>query len=185
MRAERRQLGHLSIKTSQCSPAVCLPVCTEGPHACTWHPHLGFLSFSLGMCEGHKHAVAPTADCPRSFQQWAFAEGGMREIWANLPSQGQSLFPLLRTAADLLMMPKELLLEAGIREDLIASVRHTHPPAPPLLPPTTTATHARCRTTPCGRFTRASEHPTTTTPRATSPTVCIAAAAGASAVVHA
>ena len=46
----------------------------------------------------------------------------MREIWANLPAQGQSLFPLLRSTSDLLMMPKDLLLEEGIRADLCDSV---------------------------------------------------------------
>lgn len=46
----------------------------------------------------------------------------MREIWANLPAQGQALFPLLRASADLLMMPKDLLLEEGIRDDLCESV---------------------------------------------------------------
>eukprot|EP00879_Flechtneria_rotunda_P021606 GHRR01022773.1.p1 GENE.GHRR01022773.1~~GHRR01022773.1.p1 ORF type:complete len:562 (+),score=210.02 GHRR01022773.1:1856-3541(+) len=59
--------------------------------------------------------------CTR-FQQWAFGEGGMREIWANLPAQGQTLFPLLRSAADLLMMPKDLLLEEGIRADICDSL---------------------------------------------------------------
>lgn len=58
----------------------------------------------------------------RSFQQWAFGEGGLREIWANLPAQGQCLFPLLRSTSDLLMMPKDLLLEEGIRADMCASV---------------------------------------------------------------
>lgn len=46
----------------------------------------------------------------------------MREIWANLPAQGQCLFPLLRSTSDLLMMPKDLLLEDGIRMDICESV---------------------------------------------------------------
>lgn len=46
----------------------------------------------------------------------------MREIWANLPAQGQSLFPLLRSTSDLLMMPKDLLLEEGIRSDMCENV---------------------------------------------------------------
>ncbi|KAF8057725.1 hypothetical protein HT031_005909 [Scenedesmus sp. PABB004] len=69
----------------------------------------GALSFGTGM---HLKMAATR------FQQWAFGEGGMREIWANLPAQGQSLFPLLRATSDLLMMPKDLLLEPGIREDM-------------------------------------------------------------------
>eukprot|EP00878_Enallax_costatus_P020355 GHUV01021510.1.p1 GENE.GHUV01021510.1~~GHUV01021510.1.p1 ORF type:complete len:707 (+),score=273.69 GHUV01021510.1:214-2121(+) len=73
----------------------------------------GVLTFGTGM--NLKMA------CTR-FQQWAFGEGGMREIWANLPSQGQSLFPLLRSTSDLLMMPKDLLLEEGIRADLCDSL---------------------------------------------------------------
>jgi hypothetical protein len=56
------------------------------------------------------------------FQQWAFGDGGMREIWANLPAQGQSLYPLLRSTSDLLMMPKDLLLEEGIRADMCENV---------------------------------------------------------------
>lgn len=69
-------------------------------------------------------AVVPwfVFDLHHRFQQWAFGEGGMREIWANLPAQGQSLFPLLRSTSDLLMMPKDLLLEEGIRTDLCDSV---------------------------------------------------------------
>lgn len=66
-------------------------------------------------------SYAPVLCCCR-FQQWAFGDGGMREIWANLPQQGQSLFPLLRSTSDLLMMPKDLLLEEGIRADLCDSV---------------------------------------------------------------
>jgi len=46
----------------------------------------------------------------------------MREIWANLPAQGQCLYPLLRSTSDLLMMPKDLLLEEGIRADMCSSV---------------------------------------------------------------
>lgn len=46
----------------------------------------------------------------------------MREIWSNLPAQGQCLFPLLRSTSDLLMMPKDLLLEEGIRADMCSSV---------------------------------------------------------------
>jgi hypothetical protein len=46
----------------------------------------------------------------------------MREIWSNLPAQGQQLFPLLRSTSDLLMMPKDLLLEEGIRADMCSSV---------------------------------------------------------------
>jgi hypothetical protein len=46
----------------------------------------------------------------------------MREIWANLPAQGQSLYPLLRSTSDLLMMPKDLLLEEGIRADMCENV---------------------------------------------------------------
>uniref|UniRef100_A0A383VEV2 C2 NT-type domain-containing protein n=1 Tax=Tetradesmus obliquus TaxID=3088 RepID=A0A383VEV2_TETOB len=69
----------------------------------------GVLTFGTGM---HLKMA-----CTR-FQQWAFGEGGMREIWANLPAQGQSLFPLLRSTSDLLMMPKDLLLEEGIRSDM-------------------------------------------------------------------
>lgn len=56
------------------------------------------------------------------FQQWSFGEGGLREIWAQLPEQGQSLFPYLKGAADLLMMPKDLLLDEGIREDMCANL---------------------------------------------------------------
>jgi hypothetical protein len=59
------------------------------------------------------------------FQQWAFGDGGMREIWANLPAQGQSLYPLLRSTSDLLMMPKDLLLEEGIRADMCENVSGT------------------------------------------------------------
>lgn len=60
--------------------------------------------------------------CADRFQQWAFGDGGMREIWANLPAQGQCLYPLLRSTSDLLMMPKDLLLEEGIRADMCSSV---------------------------------------------------------------
>eukprot|EP00882_Tetradesmus_deserticola_P012294 GHRQ01013028.1.p1 GENE.GHRQ01013028.1~~GHRQ01013028.1.p1 ORF type:complete len:287 (+),score=158.48 GHRQ01013028.1:364-1224(+) len=69
----------------------------------------GVLTFGTGM---HLKMA-----CTR-FQQWAFGDGGMREIWANLPAQGQSLYPLLRSTSDLLMMPKDLLLEEGIRADM-------------------------------------------------------------------
>lgn len=33
--------------------------------------------------------------CAR-LQQWAFGDGGLRDIWARLPEQGQALFPLLK-----------------------------------------------------------------------------------------
>ena len=64
----------------------------------------------------------PSLVAARRFQQWAFGDGGMREIWSNLPAQGQQLFPLLRSTSDLLMMPKDLLLEEGIRADMCSSV---------------------------------------------------------------
>eukprot|EP00877_Chromochloris_zofingiensis_P005908 jgi/Chrzof1/1570/Cz10g12240.t1 len=73
----------------------------------------GLLTFGAGM--NLKMA------CTR-FQQWSFGEGGLREIWAQLPEQGQSLFPYLKGAADLLMMPKDLLLDEGIREDMCANL---------------------------------------------------------------
>jgi hypothetical protein len=65
---------------------------------------------------------SPSSCAVCRFQQWAFGDGGMREIWANLPAQGQSLYPLLRSTSDLLMMPKDLLLEEGIRADMCENV---------------------------------------------------------------
>lgn len=56
------------------------------------------------------------------FQQWAFGEGELKEIWSALPAQGQSLFPLLRGASDLLMMPKDLLLDVSVREEMCAAL---------------------------------------------------------------
>ncbi|KAI8469921.1 MAG: hypothetical protein J3K34DRAFT_511741 [Monoraphidium minutum] len=64
--------------------------------------------------------------CAR-LQQWAFGEGGLRDIWAQLPGQGQALFRLLKGTSDLLMMPKALLLDADIRREAVG------------LPPATTA----------------------------------------------
>lgn len=51
--------------------------------------------------------------CPP--MQWASSEG-----LAEVASMGGASmqFPLLRTTADLLMMPKELLLEQAIRRDV-------------------------------------------------------------------
>ncbi|KIY95706.1 hypothetical protein MNEG_12254 [Monoraphidium neglectum] len=58
--------------------------------------------------------------CTR-LQQWAFGDGGLRDIWAQLPEQGQALFKLLRGASDLLMMPKDMLLDDDIREETHAA----------------------------------------------------------------
>lgn len=51
-------------------------------------------------------------------QQWAFGEGNLRDTWGKLPEGAQSLFPLLRGSADLLMMPKELLEDKVIRGEV-------------------------------------------------------------------
>ncbi len=45
--------------------------------------------------------------------QWANTEAGFAD-----PSTSTSLFPLLRAATDLLMMPKDLLSEESIRQDV-------------------------------------------------------------------
>jgi hypothetical protein len=66
--------------------------------------------------------LLPLVLCPPRFQQWAFGDGELREIWSALPEQGQSLFPLLRGGSDLMMMPKDLLLDASIREDMCANL---------------------------------------------------------------
>ncbi|KAI8463417.1 MAG: hypothetical protein J3K34DRAFT_444097 [Monoraphidium minutum] len=71
----------------------------------------GVLTFGTGM----QLKMA----CTR-LQQWAFGEGGLRDIWAQLPEQGQALFRLLKGASDLLMMPKDMLLDDEIREDTVA-----------------------------------------------------------------
>ncbi len=55
--------------------------------------------------------------------QWATSEGGLADT-SGLQAHGglagapPALFPLLRAAADLLMMPKELLMEPTIRRDV-------------------------------------------------------------------
>ncbi|GAX79856.1 hypothetical protein CEUSTIGMA_g7296.t1 [Chlamydomonas eustigma] len=66
----------------------------------------GLLTFGSGM--GVKMTVT-------RLQQWASGQGlnDMSPIGAATPQ-----FPLLRTTADLLMMPKELLLESAIRRDV-------------------------------------------------------------------
>jgi hypothetical protein len=64
--------------------------------------------------------TSPRAPAPLRLQQWAFGEGGLRDIWAQLPEQGQALFRLLKGASDLLMMPKDMLLDEEIREDTVA-----------------------------------------------------------------
>jgi hypothetical protein len=74
------------------------------------------------LCHGSYLCFLHFATLARRFQQWAFGDGGMREIWSNLPAQGQCLYPLLRSTSDLLMMPKDLLLEEGIRADMCSSV---------------------------------------------------------------
>lgn len=58
----------------------------------------------------------------RTAQQWAAGEAILQEAsLAGLigdAGSGSSLFPLLRAAADLLMMPKELLMDKAIRLDV-------------------------------------------------------------------
>ncbi len=54
--------------------------------------------------------------CNACILQWATTEGGIQD--STIAGQGgASLFPLLKAAADLLMMPKELLMEPTIRRD--------------------------------------------------------------------
>jgi len=46
-------------------------------------------------------APATTVRTPPNarLQQWAFGDGGLRDIWAQLPEQGQAIFKLLRVRA--------------------------------------------------------------------------------------
>lgn len=64
----------------------------------------------------------PTPLAFSSSQQWAAGESILQEAsLAGLigdAGSGSSLFPLLRAAADLLMMPKELLMDKAIRLDV-------------------------------------------------------------------
>ena len=78
-------------------------------------------NFNYTLCDSFFYLVPSPFLSPR-FQQWAFGDGELREIWSALPEQGQSLFPYLRGASDLMMMPKDLLLDASIREDMCANL---------------------------------------------------------------
>ncbi len=51
-------------------------------------------------------------------QQWAAGEGLGDAMTSASTGAAMPQFPLLRTAADLLMMPKELLMESAIRRDV-------------------------------------------------------------------
>lgn len=64
---------------------------------------------------------------PPPLSQWATSEGQVVDYGEGPGGPGApgvqgggggSLFPLLRATADLLMMPKELLMEATIRADV-------------------------------------------------------------------
>lgn len=68
----------------------------------------GLLTFGSGM------SVKMTVT---RLQQWATVEGGLADA-GTVAGTPPSLFPLLRAAADLLMMPKELLMEQTIRRDV-------------------------------------------------------------------
>lgn len=52
--------------------------------------------------------------------EWAF-EMDIRENQAGSKA-GQNLFPLLKATADLLMMPKELLMDESVRQDAFAAL---------------------------------------------------------------
>lgn len=71
----------------------------------------GSLTFSAGMAA----KVAATR-----LQQWAFQEAVLRDIWGTMAEAlgGEAALPLLKGAAELLMMPKELLMDDGIRADV-------------------------------------------------------------------
>jgi len=71
----------------------------------------GTLTFGSGM------SVKMTVT---RLQQWASSAGVSEAL--GVGAVGGSLFPLLRAAADLLMMPKELLLEQSIRRDVSQSL---------------------------------------------------------------
>lgn len=71
----------------------------------------GTLTFGVGM--NVKMTVA-------RLQNWAFGEGVLRDYWVTLPEN--SLFILTRSAADLLMMPKELLSDKVIRQDVCSGL---------------------------------------------------------------
>jgi hypothetical protein len=87
--------------------------------------------------------------CTR-LQQWAFGDGGLRDIWAQLPEQGQALFRLLKGASDLLLMPKDVrgLGLAGLDSTLSTGFRPAPAPAPaPAAAPRPTTPTAAAETT--------------------------------------